>query len=97
MKENKNLTCFKYRTLASAKRCLEENTLYFAKPDSLNDTLEAKYDSASSKDFYDFIKNVYNEVSLKKTGVGLSLSNIEGDDLNELVKANVKENNRFKD
>lgn len=97
MKKNENLTCFKYRSLASAKQCLEENTLYFAKPDSLNDMLEAKYDSASYKDFYKLAGDVYSEVSFKKTGVKLSLSHIKEDELKELIEANTEEDNRFRD
>lgn len=71
--------------------------MYFAKPDSLNDTLESKYDSAPSKDFYSLIESVYSDISFKKTGVGLSLSHIKEDQLNEMVKINTEENSRFKD
>lgn len=59
------LRCFKYRSVASAIRCLQEGTLYFAAPDELNDTLEVKFDSAPSIDSARLFREAINEVAAK--------------------------------
>ncbi|HCG40176.1 MAG TPA: DUF2971 domain-containing protein [Pseudomonas sp.] len=62
------LTCFKYRSPSAALRCLAEGTLYFAKPCELNDTLEAKYDHATSEDFTRVMTQTYSEISQQRDG-----------------------------
>lgn len=62
------LRCFKYRSGASAIRCLQEGTLYFAAPDELNDTLEANFDSTSPADSARLLQKAINEVIAKHNG-----------------------------
>lgn len=65
------LTCFKYRSPSAALRCLEEGTLYFAKPCELNDTLEAKYERAAPEDFSRVMTQTYSEISQQRGGPAL--------------------------
>ena len=60
------LTCFKYRTPSAALRCLVEGSLYFAKPSELNDTLEAKYEHATPKDFTRGMMQTYSEIGQQR-------------------------------
>lgn len=66
------LTCFKYRSPAAALRCLAEGSLYFAKPSELNDTLEAKYEHATSEDFTRAMMQTYSETSQQRGGQALA-------------------------
>jgi hypothetical protein len=88
--EMKNLlTCFKYRDGNNAVRCLKDGTLYFAKPNELNDILEAKFENASIEDFSHVMTNAYSEVSQKRGGPALEF---EQSALSELSIANAAEN-----
>lgn len=66
------LTCFKYRSLAAALRCLAEGSLYFAKPSELNDTLEAKYEHATPEGFARVMTQTYSEISQQRGGQALA-------------------------
>jgi hypothetical protein len=65
------LTCFKYRSPSAALRCLADGTVYFAKRSELNDTLEAKYDHATSEDFTQVMTQTYSEISQQRGGQAL--------------------------
>ena len=86
------LTCFKYRSGAAALRCLTEGTLYFAKPDELNDTLEAKYDHATSEDFTRVMRQTYSEISQQRGGSALEL---DQQGMAEMTEAHARECQRF--
>lgn len=88
------LTCFKYRSGASALRCLAEGTLYFANPNELNDTLEAKYDHASPEDFSQVMTQTYSEISQRRGGPALGF---DQQGIAELAAANVRENQHLQD
>lgn len=60
------MNIFKYRSTAAALRDLKAGTLYFAKPEKLNDILEAKYDDASHEDFAQVMLQTFNEISLQR-------------------------------
>lgn len=66
------LTCFKYRSGDSALRCLQEGTLYFAKPGELNDVLETKFDHAKPEEFNKIYLDTISDVSQKLGGPRLS-------------------------
>ncbi|AZC30894.1 DUF2971 domain-containing protein [Pseudomonas chlororaphis] len=87
------LTCFKYRSGESALRCLEEGTLYFAKPGELNDALEAKFDHVDLTIYNKIVGDTLSEISQKRGGPALAFDN-QG--LPDLAKATEKENERFR-
>ena len=88
------LTCFKYRSGAAALRCLTEGTLYFAKPDELNDTLEAKFEHASPEDFTRLMMQTYSEISQQRGGPALEF---DQQGMAEMAKAHARENQRLQD
>lgn len=57
-----DLICFKYRTLEQAARCLNEGSLYFAKPDELNDMLEAKFDDSTPDEHVVILEHVISRI-----------------------------------
>jgi len=71
------LICFKYRSPSAACRCLTEGTLYFAKPQELNDTLEAQYDHASPEDFTQVMQETYSEINQQRGGTPLTIDQSE--------------------
>ncbi|RON53102.1 DUF2971 domain-containing protein [Pseudomonas frederiksbergensis] len=87
------LTCFKYRSGESALRCLVDGTLYFAKPDELNDVLETKFDHAEPEAFNQIYRDTISEVSQKRDGPRLSPGYPCPPDF---VAANTEENKRFR-
>ncbi|WP_236190188.1 DUF2971 domain-containing protein [Pseudomonas pharyngis] len=87
------LTCFKYRSGASALRCLEEGTLYFAKPGELNDILETKFDHAEPEAFTKIYLDTISYVSEKRGGPRLSPGYPCPP---EFVAVNSEENERFR-
>lgn len=68
------LTCFKYRSGSAALCCLEKGRLYFAAPNQLNDTLEAKYDHGLSEDFVKVMTETYSEISEHRGGSALEIN-----------------------
>lgn len=86
------LTCFKYRSPAAALRCLAEGTLYFAKPSELNDTLEAKYDHATSEDFTQVMTLTYSEISQQRGGQPLKF---DQRGMTEMAEAHARECQRL--
>lgn len=60
------ITSFKYRSGPAALRSLSEGTAYFASPVELNDSLEAKFELASTSHFIDVVTNTFNELSIKR-------------------------------
>lgn len=88
------LTCFKYRSPTAALRCLAEGTLYFAKPQELNDTLEAKYEHATSEDFTRLMAQTYSEINQQCGGPIFQFSPHA---MAEMAKANARENQRLQD
>ncbi|RTZ39782.1 DUF2971 domain-containing protein [Candidimonas sp. SYP-B2681] len=87
------LTCFKYRSGEAALRCLEEGSLYFARPDSLNDTLEAKFDYAEPEEFQRVFGQTMSEISQRRGGSALFY---DPDVLPEMSQANATENQRLR-
>jgi hypothetical protein len=87
------LTCFKYRSGESALRCLEEGTLYFAKPRELNDALEAKFDHAEHTDYIKILGDTMSEVSRKRGGPSV-MFDVQG--LPEMIALNDTVNDQFK-
>lgn len=60
------LRLFKYRSCEAALRDLENGTLWFARPDTLNDTLETRFQAATTADFRRSIAAVVNEVAIER-------------------------------
>ena len=55
--------CFKYRSGASALKCLSDGVIYFAPPNELNDTLEAKFDFCSPRQNWELLSTTINELA----------------------------------
>lgn len=58
------LTCYKYRSGLTALKCLLDGTAYFASPRELNDSLEAKFDFASTEQFAEVFNHTMRELAL---------------------------------
>ncbi|MBI3715590.1 MAG: hypothetical protein HY255_06320, partial [Betaproteobacteria bacterium] len=67
---DESLTCFKYRSADSAIRCLAEGSLYFAAPNELNDTVEAKFDAASCDEYLLVFRRMMNELAASRNEPG---------------------------
>lgn len=63
---NKPLVCYKYRTGKSALESLLKGELYFASPQQLNDSLEAKFDFASTANFAETFSRTMYELALQR-------------------------------
>lgn len=63
---SKPLVCYKYRSGKSALECLKSGEVYFASPSQLNDTLEAKFDFASTEEFAEVFNRTMHELALKR-------------------------------
>jgi hypothetical protein len=61
-----SLTCFKYRTGATALKCLVEGVIYFASPKELNDPLEAKFDLSDSRQSWEQLTATINELAASR-------------------------------
>lgn len=87
------LTSFKYRTGASALKCLTDGVIYFASPEELNDTLEAKFDLSSAKQSWEMEIAAINEIATNR----LSAERIDPSLLppEAYVAAHTTENARF--
>lgn len=57
------ITSYKYRSGASALRCLSEGSLYFASPCELNDVLEAKFELAGPSQFMEAMASAVSEIA----------------------------------
>ncbi len=57
---------FKYRSGRAALRGLSEGTAYFASPSELNDSLEAKFDLATTSDFVVATSKGLNELAARR-------------------------------
>jgi|SRR5690554_798425 len=66
---------FKYRSLSTAMRCLEEGSLYFAAPSQLNDMLEVQYEYASSKISAQIMQEAVDDVVFKRGGTVSNVTN----------------------
>lgn len=88
------LTCYKYRSGPTALKCLLDGTAYFASPAELNDSLEAQFDFASTKQFAEVFNRTMLELALQRGYSGNSefVSNFP----NEFSAVNEKENERLK-
>lgn len=86
------LTCFKYCSGATALRCLAEGTLYFARPNELNDTLEAKFDHADPEKFLRVFEHTLSEISQQRGGPTLSY---DMETLAEMSEVIASENERL--
>jgi hypothetical protein len=62
-----SLTCFKYRTGATALKCLVEGVIYFASPTELNDTLEAKFDLSDARQSWELMAATINELTASRS------------------------------
>lgn len=60
------IRCFKYRTFQSAIQCLENGTLYFARPNRLNDVLEGRFDDCSYEAFVATVQEAVSEASMRR-------------------------------
>jgi hypothetical protein len=60
------ITCFKYRTAKAALECLSRGTLWFARPDSLNDSLETRFDSADPSMYTQTMEDTFNEIYVRQ-------------------------------
>lgn len=87
------LTCFKYRSGESALRCLVDGTLYFAKPNELNDALETKFDHAEPAAFNKIFIDTISEITQKRGGTCLVPDNQISPDFSIV---NTEENERFR-
>lgn len=62
----RRLTNFKYRSGSAALRSLSDGTLYFARPDELNDSLEAKFAPADPTSYQRRLAQTLTELAAEK-------------------------------
>ena len=62
----RKLVNFKYRSGSSALRSLSDGTLYFARPDELNDSLEAKFATADPTSYQRTLAQTLTELATEK-------------------------------
>lgn len=86
-------TAYKYLSAASARRCIEDGTLYLAGAEQLNDTLEARFSMASADDYLATVEATLAQVARQRDEPPLSLSPAA---LAELIDINQRENERFR-
>lgn len=88
------LNAFKYLSVKSAIRNLNENTIYFAHPKILNDTLEVQFDLATSDSFIRVIEDTVSKVAKQR---GEKQFKFPGSFLEKFKSINDKENHRFQE
>lgn len=64
--DKRKLVNFKYRSGSAALRSLADGTLYFAQPDELNDSLEAKFAAADPASFQQKLALTLTELAAQK-------------------------------
>jgi hypothetical protein len=62
----RKLVNFKYRSGSAALRSLSDGTLYFARPDELNDSLEAKFVAADPASFQQRLAQTLTELAVQR-------------------------------
>ena len=88
-----SLKVYKYLSAAKAVRLLTDGELYFAGINQLNDTLEAKFDHASAKEFMDVADATYRELFMAR-GETYDAS-FKHDIPSEFLSVNESENLKF--
>lgn len=86
------LTAFKYVSAAGAERCLNDGTLYLASPVELNDTLEARFITASTDAYLEVTESTLAEIATQR---GESPLAFDREALQEFTDVNRQENDRF--
>src|SRR5664279_108709 len=69
------LQSFKYCTFERASQCLEDGTLYFARPGRMNDTLEGRFDDVAFVNYRRTVESTLSEVSMRSGGPPVEVSN----------------------
>lgn len=87
------LTCFKYRSGATALRCLVDGALYFAGPSQLNDLLETKFDHADAADFDRVFRETIAKVNRARGGAPIQPAR---EIPLQFIQENARENERFR-
>lgn len=85
-------TAFKYVSAAGAERCLNDGTLYLASPEQLNDTLEARFTTASAEAYLRITEETLMEIARQRGETPLTF---DRGALPEFTDVNQKENDRF--
>lgn len=85
-------TAFKYVSAAGAERCLNDGTLYLASPMELNDTLEARFTTASTEAYLAIVEATLKEISGQRGETHLTF---DREALPEFTDVNQQENDRF--
>lgn len=91
---DKLLTCYKYRSGKSALDSLLKGEVYFASPSQLNDSLESKFDFASTAKFAEIFNQTMHELALQR-GIVVSNEWIKSTP-HGLQAVNANENDRLK-
>lgn len=87
------LNCYKYRTLERALESLENGSLYFAAPATLNDMLEAKFDDAEPIEFIETVESTLNSIAAERGCDPIKFDEIY---IKEFSAVNLQENERFR-
>lgn len=85
-------TAFKYVSAAGAERCLNDGTLYLASPEQLNDTLEARFTTASAEAYLRITEDTLMEIARQRGETRLTF---DRGALPEFTDVNQNENDRF--
>ncbi|MDN3559124.1 DUF2971 domain-containing protein [Vreelandella neptunia] len=85
-------TAFKYVGAERAVQCLKDGTLYLASPDQLNDTLEARFHTASTEAYLAITDATLAELARQRGETSLAF---DREALPEFAEVNQRENGRF--
>lgn len=85
-------TAFKYVNAARADQCLNDGTLYLASPEQLNDTLEARFTTASTEAYLEITEATLAEIAHQRGETPLTF---DREALPQFTDVNQQENNRF--
>lgn len=85
-------TAFKYVSAARADQCLNDGTLYLASPEQLNDTLEARFTTASTEAYLEITEATLAEIAHRRGEAPLTFNR---EALPEFTGVNQEENDRF--
>lgn len=85
-------TGFKYVSAKRAEHCLDEGTLYLARPDELNDALEAQFTSGSAEEYLATIEATIADVARQR---GESPMSFPRDVLPEFAAVHRRENHHL--
>ena len=85
---------FKYRSGAAALRSLSEETVYFASPTELNDSLEAKFDMVGTTQFIDVLAEAFLEIARQR---GINRYSFDHSGFKEIDLNHTEESKRFQE